>query len=211
MEIHLPNPIVVVLYPRESNVDFTNAFRLLSMNLLAHELCNLVKTNYINSLCFNFNESSRVWQLTRFGKRSDLPFQSWQSYEYLIFLYWCFISFANNQAVIALFDSQNNPMKKGIFLWMFIMEKWHWDGKATCPVFTARVKQLGWNLSVWVRRWCLKVHATVSLRKVSVWPSLASGSDLSDSRSRSSLECVDTVLGNERTCQLIFDGSHFLE
>ena len=62
MEIHLHNPIVVMLHPRESNVDFTNAFRLLSMNLLAHELCNLVKTNYINSLCFNFNESSRVWQ-----------------------------------------------------------------------------------------------------------------------------------------------------
>ena len=61
MEIHLHNPIVV-LHPRESNVHFTNAFRLLSMNLLAQELCNLVKTNYINSLCFNFNESSRVWQ-----------------------------------------------------------------------------------------------------------------------------------------------------
>ena len=29
------------------------------------------------------------------------------------------MSFANNQAVIALFNSQNNPMKKGIFLWMF--------------------------------------------------------------------------------------------
>lgn len=54
-------------------------------------------------------------------------------------------------------------------------------------------------------------HAIVSLRKVSVCPSLASGSDLSDSRSRGSLECVDTVLGNERTCQLIFDGLHFLE
>ena len=79
MEIHLPNPIVVVLHPRESNVDFTNDFRLLSMNLLAHELCNLVKTNCINSLCFSFNESSRVWQnLPDLRNAMTFP-QSWQT------------------------------------------------------------------------------------------------------------------------------------